>query len=165
MAAFAGVSGRTVEKIAAIVEAAEAEPERFGRLAADMDRTGRVDGPFKRLKVARQSEAIRKEPPPLPGNGPYRVIAIDFPWPYETDDEDPSHRAIRPYPTMSIAQGMALPIGELAHENGALWVWATNFYMQEEAFQLHQGLGLRAQNDPHLGQGSFWLWGLAEDPD
>src|SRR4051794_13303113 len=40
--AFAGVSGRTVEKIAKVVAAAEAEPERFGRLVADMDRTGRV---------------------------------------------------------------------------------------------------------------------------
>jgi hypothetical protein len=54
------VSGRTVEKIAAVVAAAEADPERFGKLAEDMDRTGRVDGPFKRLKVARQAEAIRK---------------------------------------------------------------------------------------------------------
>ena len=30
--AFAGVSGRTVEKIAAVVDAAKAEPEKFGKL-------------------------------------------------------------------------------------------------------------------------------------
>jgi N6-adenosine-specific RNA methylase IME4 len=129
--AFAGVSGRTVEKIAAIVEAAEAEPERFGRLAADMDRTGRVDGPFKRLRVARQAEAIRKEPPPLPKRGPYRVIVVDPPWPFEMRMEDPSHRAIYPYPTMSLAQIAALPIGALAHGDCVLWLWTTNFNMRE----------------------------------
>jgi hypothetical protein len=36
IAAFAGVSGRTLEKIAAVCEAAEAEPKKFGKLAADM---------------------------------------------------------------------------------------------------------------------------------
>lgn len=81
--AFAGISGRTVEKIAAVVEAAEAEPDRFGKLLADMDRTGRVNGIFNRLKIARQVEAIRAEPSPLPGRGPYRVIVADPPWPYE----------------------------------------------------------------------------------
>ena len=65
-----GISGRTVDKIAAVVEAAKAEPERFGKLAADMDRTGLVNGPFKRLKNIRQAEAIRAEPPPFPNKGP-----------------------------------------------------------------------------------------------
>jgi hypothetical protein len=102
--AFAGVSGRTVEKIAGVVEAAEAEPERFGGLLADMDRTGRVNGVYRRLNVIKQAAEIRKEPPPLPGNGQYRVIVADPPWPYEIRDEDPSHRAVYPYPTMTIAQ-------------------------------------------------------------
>jgi hypothetical protein len=51
--------------------AAEAEPERFGKLQADMDRTGRVHGPFRRLTVIQQGDAIRRSPPPLPGKGPY----------------------------------------------------------------------------------------------
>src|SRR5258708_2763691 len=38
-AADAGVSGRTVEKIKAVVEAAESEPERFAKLVEEMDRT------------------------------------------------------------------------------------------------------------------------------
>ena len=46
---FAGKSGRTVEKIAAVVAAAEAEPEKFAPLVDDMDRIGRVDGPYRRL--------------------------------------------------------------------------------------------------------------------
>ena len=85
-------------------DAAKAEPEKFGKLQADMDRTGRVDGPFNQLRVIRQSEAIRKEPPSLPGHGPYRVIIVDPPWPYEIRMEDPSHRGVHPYSTMSIEQ-------------------------------------------------------------
>jgi hypothetical protein len=50
-----------VEKRLAIVDAAEAEPEKFGKLLDDMDRTGRVNGIHKRLKVLQQAEAIRKE--------------------------------------------------------------------------------------------------------
>ena len=72
--AFASVSGRTVEKIAAVVEAAKAEPEKYGKLLADMDRTGRVNGVHRRLKIGQQAERICAEPPPLPGNGPYRCI-------------------------------------------------------------------------------------------
>jgi ParB family transcriptional regulator, chromosome partitioning protein len=59
IAAPLGVSGYTLEKARAVVEAAEAEPERFGKLVDDMDRTGRVNGVYKRLKVAQQAEQIR----------------------------------------------------------------------------------------------------------
>ena len=96
-------SDRQVEKRFAIVDAAEAEPEKFGKLLADMDRTGRANGVYRRLKIARQADRFRSEPPPFPGNGPYRVATIDLPWPYEKRDVDPSHRAARPYPTMSTA--------------------------------------------------------------
>jgi hypothetical protein len=72
-----------------VVEAAETEPEKYGKLLEDMDRTGRVNGVYKRLNIAKQAELIRKEPPPLPGNGPHRVIVADPPWPYEIRDEDP----------------------------------------------------------------------------
>jgi hypothetical protein len=42
IAGFAGISGRTLVKIQAIVGAAEQEPRRFGQLVADMDRHGRI---------------------------------------------------------------------------------------------------------------------------
>ena len=51
-----GESDRQVEKRFAIVDAAEAEPERFGKLKEDMDRTGRVNGVYRRLKNAQQAE-------------------------------------------------------------------------------------------------------------
>ena len=94
--------------------AAEAEPDRFGGLLADMDRTGRVNGVFKRLRVAQQAAAIRVEPPPLPGRGPYRVIVADPPWPYDVDTPDPRDRATYPYPQMSLAEIAALDVGSIA---------------------------------------------------
>ena len=129
--AFAGISGRTLDKIRDVCEAAKAEPERFGKLKADMDRTGRVNGPHKRLKVARQAAAIRKEPPPLPSQGPYRVIVADPPWPYELRKVDPSHRATQPYPQMSIAEICALRVADIAHTDCILWLWTTNHHMRE----------------------------------
>lgn len=53
-----GYAARTLDKAAEIVEAAEAEPEKYARLVADMDRTGRVDGPFKRLAAARAADTL-----------------------------------------------------------------------------------------------------------
>jgi hypothetical protein len=54
---FAGVSGRTVEKIKDVVEAAEAEPERFGKLVEEMDRTGKIDRVHKQLRIERKRKA------------------------------------------------------------------------------------------------------------
>jgi len=42
-AAATGMARRTLEKAQAVVDAAEAEPEKFGKLKDDMDRTGRVN--------------------------------------------------------------------------------------------------------------------------
>jgi N6-adenosine-specific RNA methylase IME4 len=122
-----GMARRTLEKAEAVVAAAEVEPEKYGKLVADMDRTGRANGPYKRLRNMRQAELIRAEPPPLPGRGPYRVIVVDPPWPYELHDDDPSHRAIRPYPTMSIERMCALPVGQIMHADAVLWMWIPNW--------------------------------------
>jgi ParB/RepB/Spo0J family partition protein len=132
VAAFVGKSGRTLEKQVAIVEAAEAEPENktLQKLVEDMDRTGRVDGPHKRLVVARKAEAIKREPPPLP-KGPHRVIVADPPWPYELRKADPSHRATHPYPQMSIDDIKAMDVAGFAHDDCILWLWVTNHHMRE----------------------------------
>lgn len=127
--AFAGISGRTVEKIAAVVDAAEQAPEKYGRLLTDMDRTGRVNGVYKMLKNAQKAEAIRLEPSPLPGNGPYRVIVADPPWMYDKRNADPSHRATGPYPEMPLADICALPVASIAHDDCILWLWTTNAFL------------------------------------
>ena len=91
-----------------------------------MDRTGRVNGLYKRLKIFKQAEIIQTEPPPLPGNGSYRVIVVDPPWPGEVRAKDPSHRINCPYPAMSIEDICALPVSSIAHEDCVLWLWVTN---------------------------------------
>jgi N6-adenosine-specific RNA methylase IME4 len=130
VAKVVGKDRRTIEKARAVRDAARAEPEKFGKLLEQMDGTGRVNGVYRRLKIARQAEAIRKEPPPLPGNGPYRVASIDLPWPYEVRSEDPSKRGVRPYPTMSIEQMCVLPVASIMHEDSILWMWTTNAFMR-----------------------------------
>jgi N6-adenosine-specific RNA methylase IME4 len=155
-----GMARRTLEKAEAVVAAAEAEPEKFSKLLGDMDRTGRVNGVFKRLKIARQAELIRAEPPPLPGQGPYRVIVADPPWPYEVRSEDPSHRASYTYPQMSIAAICALPVGAIAAQDAILWLWTTNHHMREafavlDAWRFQQKTIL-TWGKPQIGQGD-WL--------
>lgn len=49
VAAAVGMSGVTYEKAKAVVEAAEKDPETFGPVVEEMDRTGRVSPAFKKI--------------------------------------------------------------------------------------------------------------------
>jgi N6-adenosine-specific RNA methylase IME4 len=160
-----GMGRRTLEKAEVIVDAAAAEPERFGKLKEDMDRTGKVNGPYKRLGVIKQAALIRAEPPPLPGRGPYRVIAADPPWPFEVRQEDPSHRATHPYPQMSIAQICALDVATIAAADCILWLWTTNYHMRF-AFEILAAWGFEQKEiltwaKDRMGTGD-WLRGQTE---
>jgi hypothetical protein len=165
VAIVVGKHRTTIAKAEAIVDAAEAEPDRFGKLREDMDRTGRVNGVFRRLKIAKQAEQIRAEPPPLPGRGPYRVIVADPPWPYGERSEDPSKRGVRPYPTMSIAEICALSVVSVAHHDCVLWLWTTNQHMRE-AFSVLDAWGFQQKTiltwfKDQMGCGD-WLRGQTE---
>jgi N6-adenosine-specific RNA methylase IME4 len=164
-AKVAGRGRRTLEKAEAVVDAAAAEPERFGHLLTAMAKTGRVNSPYKRLKVARQAEQIRREPPPLPGRGPYRVIVIDPPWPYEIASEDSTIRGVWPYPTLSVSEIAAIDVASIAHEDCILWLWTTNFHMQV-VFDLLKGWGFQHRTiltwaKDRMGSGD-WLRGQTE---
>jgi N6-adenosine-specific RNA methylase IME4 len=166
IAKAAGRSAPSIAKARAVRDAAKAEPEKFGKLQADMDRTGRVDGPFKRLKIMRQVAAIRAEPPQLPGRRPYRVIIADPPWPYEIDNNiNREHRAAKSYPQMSIAQICALDVGAIAHDDCVLWLWTTNHHMRE-AFTVLDAWGFKQKTiltwaKDKIGMGD-WLRGQTE---
>jgi N6-adenosine-specific RNA methylase IME4 len=162
---FVGKDRKTVEKMEAVVAAAEADPERCGKLREDMDRTGRVSGPYKRLKIIQQDEAIRSEPPPLPGHGPYRVIVADPPWPYELRKTDLSNRGKLPYPEMPIEQICAMAVASLAHDDCTLWLWTTNYHMRG-AFRVLDAWGFQHKtiltwNKDKMGTGD-WLRGQTE---
>src|SRR6516164_9019838 len=165
VATVAGVHRTTLAKAEAVVDAAEAEPEKFGPLLEQMDRTGRVNGVYRRLKIARQAEAIRAEPPPLPGNGPYRVIVADVPWPYEKRDEDPSQRGALPYLTGSLADICKLPVPSIAAPDCILWFWVTNHHLRE-AFTVLDAWGFEQRTiltwvKDKMGCGD-WLRGQTE---
>ncbi len=160
-----GESASQIERRAAVVSAAKADPEQFGKLKEDMDRTGHVNGPFKRLKVMRQIAAIRAAPPPLPGHGPYRVIIADPPWPYEKRKDDPAHRGTHPYPQMSIEQICELKVAGIAHKDCILWLWTTNHLMRE-AFTVLDAWGFEQKTiltwaKDKMGLGD-WLRGKTE---
>lgn len=133
VAKHVGKARTSLAKAETLVAAAEAEPDnaKIRKLVETMDRTGRVDGPYRRLANMRQAEAIRAEPPPLPSRGPYRVIVADPPWPYELDADDPTERGVRPYPTMSIAAICAMDVAGIAHDDCILWLWTTSYHMRE----------------------------------
>ncbi len=133
-AAFTGKSRRTIEKMEAVVAAAEAEPEKYGRLKDDMDRTGRADGPFKRLQNMKASAEIRKEPAPLPDRGPYRGVVIDFPWAAEPEEDDPERlaRGYYPYPTMSVTECVAFARDHIVprlHDDAVIALHIPNFHL------------------------------------
>jgi len=56
-----GLSGRTLEKINRVDEAAEADPEQCGPIKEEMNRTGNVDGAYKKLPAERKKAPSRKK--------------------------------------------------------------------------------------------------------
>jgi N6-adenosine-specific RNA methylase IME4 len=119
IASFAGISGRTLTKIQAIIEAAERKPRKYGPLVAEMDRNGRIDSVFRKLRRM-QDEEKRLAVKPL--SGKFRTLCIDPPWSYSSVPE----RARPSYATMSQKELLALSVGAWADEEAHLYLWATN---------------------------------------
>lgn len=55
IAGYPGAGRTTIERVEAVVEAPEEQPEEFGHLLEQMDRSGKVAGAFCRLTVMRQA--------------------------------------------------------------------------------------------------------------
>jgi hypothetical protein len=75
--AFAGVSGRTVEKIGQVMQAAESQPDKFGTLVEDLDRYRGVDRAYRKLCQLRDQERVAGL---TPIEGKFRTIVLDPPW-------------------------------------------------------------------------------------
>jgi hypothetical protein len=107
--------------------------EKFGKLLlADMDRTGRANGVYRRLQNIKAADAIRASPP-LRRRGPYAAGLIDIPWAYELlgETETALTRGVLPYPTMTLADACAFPVSSLLAPDAAIGVWVTNFIFLE----------------------------------
>jgi len=164
VAAIAGTSRVTMAKIVEVVAAAEAEPEKYSHLVEEMDKTKRVAGVHKKLKVQQQAEELEAEPKPLP-QGPYRVIVIDPPWQYSNRAEDSSHRVANPYTDMGQSDLLNMPIGDLAHDDCVLWLWSTNAFIGD-ALELVKAWGFTQKTilswvKNRMGTGD-WLRGKTE---
>jgi N6-adenosine-specific RNA methylase IME4 len=56
----------------------------------------------------------------------YSLIVADPPWTYSLRESDRTHRNRTPYPNMSDADILNLPIGKIAAQNAYLFLWVTN---------------------------------------
>ncbi len=123
LAAVVGVSGRTLDKARAVVEAAERDRRRYGALVEEMDRTGNITAAFAGLHRLLRRDG--RHPNQLP-NGKFRVVLADPPWQYNNSHvvgKDAYGRAERHYGTMSIEQICALRVKDHVERNAVLFLW------------------------------------------
>lgn len=84
--------------------------------------------------------------PPLP-SGKYRCIVIDPPWPVQKieREERPHQGQVLEYPTMSLEDIEALPVGNFAFEDGChLYLWVTQKYLPD-GLRMMEAWGFRYQ--------------------
>jgi DNA modification methylase len=96
VAELLGTSRRTLDKIEAVQDASIANPERFGRLSEEMDRTRNVDGAYQQLVVAQRADRISDDIIPEPSDpvvrpgdiwllGTHRLMCGDATLPQDVD--------------------------------------------------------------------------------
>ena len=157
IARYLGVGRTTIDRAEAVMEAAEENPEEYGYLVDQMDRSGKVAGAFRRLTVLRQAKELDAAPPELP-TGPFQVIVADPPWQYDSGSS-------LPYPTMPLEEIKAMPVREIADENAILWLWTTNAHLPV-AFDVVEAWGFEYKAlltwvKDRMGTGE-WLRGQTE---
>lgn len=118
--AIAGISGRQVEKIAEVVEAAEEEPERFGHLLEVIDRPHGVSKAYYALRRARDQQRVLSLAPVA---GKFKTLVVDPPWEF---GEDETRAGAVKYATMAREEILALPVMSWADKNCHLYLWTTN---------------------------------------
>ena len=155
VAEFTGVSGRTLDKATAVVEAAESDPEKFGHLVEQMDRTGKVAGAYRKVRMANDEARIMNVQPVV---GRHRTIVMDPPWDY--DWLSLAGRAAPGYATMPLEEIADLPVSEWADDPCHLYLWTTNNFMGE-ACKLVSGWGFQHRTlltwvKPRWGLGSYF---------
>ncbi len=123
------LSSQEVRTLAQAIKRAEDEEEVQNILRQPISRT--EDQLVRDAKIEKLLSQPRKQVyVPLP-EGKYRTIVIDPPWPIEK-----ILREVRPnqldldYPTMTLEEIEALPVPELAYEDGChIYLWTTHKYL------------------------------------
>jgi N6-adenosine-specific RNA methylase IME4 len=130
----------------------------------------------KRVERLARAERLAVNPPePLravAARRRYPVVYADPPWTFETLSEKGKRKSPENhYPTMTIADIRALPVGALAGSTGALFLWSTVPHLAEAiGLMEHWGFHYRshliwrkikADGAPHRGTG-FWFVNVHE---
>jgi N6-adenosine-specific RNA methylase IME4 len=115
-----GVSGRTLEKMMAVLDAADSNPKRFSHLKEQMDQTRKVSRPFRELLRLKDEQRVLKL---RPIEGKFATLILDPPW----DNQSASvGRGVPDYATMCHSDLMKLPVPDWAAERCHLYLWATD---------------------------------------
>jgi site-specific DNA-methyltransferase (adenine-specific) len=140
-----GMGWQALEHAAAVIDAAEAEPEKYGDLVEEMDRTDKVNGAYTELcrrkeKERRQSqwEAVQAQP----DYRPYNLIHADF---REAEIEPDSIDVIitdPPYPReyLPLWADLSLFAARVLKPGGSLVAMSGQSYLPEIIAALHKSL-------------------------
>jgi N6-adenosine-specific RNA methylase IME4 len=159
VAAYVGMSGRTLDKAVAVVEAADAEPE-LRDLVALMDHKGKVDHAYRELQRRRNRRLVNGtvSVEQYTAGQRFPCLVLDPPWDY--DGEGASGRGAPMYATMTDAEIAALPVATLAEPAAHLYLWVTNFSLPR-GFDLLGAWGFRYVTvltwcKPSIGIGAYF---------
>lgn len=167
----AGIDKKHSHRWQAIARIPVADRERYFAMCDEADEEITTAGLLReakqhqrRLKIEVQIEALGREALELP-SGPFRVIVADPPWHYDLREDDPSHRATLPYPSMTIDAIKAMGVCDIAAKDSVLWLWTTNAHLRE-AFEVVDAWGFNYKTTltwvkSRMGIGS-WLRGQTE---
>lgn len=121
VASFVGTSRPTLVKAREIYDSGDED------LIQEMDRTGKIDGVYRKLQMQHRDIP---EPPAIP-DGKYSVIYADPPWCYGDKLIEGYGAAEHHYPAMTIDELCELPICDLAADNAVLFLWVTSPMLAE----------------------------------
>ncbi|WP_264046933.1 MT-A70 family methyltransferase [Methylobacterium flocculans] len=114
-----GISGRQVDKIGHVCRAAVADPARFGPLLEEMDRTGKINGPYTKLLRLQDEARVLSL---VPVQGRFRTLVFDPPW----AEDNISDAAGHDYALMPFTDILAMPVRDWAEDDAHLYLWVTN---------------------------------------
>ncbi|MCP5018387.1 MAG: ParB N-terminal domain-containing protein [Ketobacter sp.] len=156
VAKMLGTSGKNYEKAKAVVHAAVEDPEKYGHLVEEMQRTNKVNSAFNKLKKSHDEEEVLKLEPV---EGLFHTLIIDPPWKFdwlsETGQAAPGYAMMDLYEIENI-NPMQWAMDDFCH----LYMWTPNNFMAE-ACRIMDIWGFDHKtvitwHKPRIGMGSYF---------
>jgi len=152
-----GTSGKTYERAKAVIAAAEADPDRFGHLVDQMDRTGKVNAPYQKVMKARDEDRVHGL---KPVEGKFRTLILDCPWKFDWLSE--TGQAAPGYAMMTLEEIEDIdPLRWADDEFCHLYMWSPNNFVGEAWRILTQVWGFDYRTiitwkKPNIGMGHYF---------